>query len=210
MTLLKRGEIDRYKIRDNSKNAPYYYRVTRNKKWTEQGYRHEFICSQLYTLFVGTGLVTRWERPQFKDLGLRPDRFMQYAGLNIYWEIDRGSETYDVIRDKIEKYLKLASRTDTKFHVIFVTRDYLINPLTGKPKQSAKSRATGIYEILHQYGFTTNQFLIAIYDWILKPPFPNVFVSAKAPQGLCLSELSGVSEAALTPALIQNPAVSEA
>jgi hypothetical protein len=205
MTLLRRKDIDRYKVNPRANNTPFLYRVPGNKKWTEQSYKHESDCASVYMAYALAGMAWDWGKVEFKNDKLFPDRFMELQdGPVIYWEIDRGTEDYERIGEKIDKYLALRQKVDYRFHVIFTTTNYRLNPLTGTFRQSDRARANGIFDILSSYGFKGNQFLVALHSWVISRPLDPVFVCPTRPQGLALSEL-GASPAALAP---QNVAVS--
>ncbi|HXQ38411.1 MAG TPA: hypothetical protein VN843_30705 [Anaerolineales bacterium] len=99
----------------------------------------------------------------------------------VFWEIDRGGEVYRIIKDKVEKYIKLSRlHPDKRFHVVFTTID---------DKQTAKSRCSGILDLLEDFR-RGDQFLTLPHKWAVNEPLEPVFLSPVHPMGIALTGMT--------------------
>jgi hypothetical protein len=99
--------------------------------------------------------------------------------------VDRGGEVYRIIKEKVEKYIKLSRlHPDQKFQVIFTTID---------DKQTAKSRCAGILDLLEQYK-RADQFLTVPHTWAVTEPLNPVLMSPLHPMGISLLGVQSGSE----------------
>jgi hypothetical protein len=139
---------------------------------------HELLCGDLYVAFQ----PDYWKCPSETDAyGLKPDRIMIHFGKLVFWEVDRNTEDYTkIIREKLEKYVKLSAENPTKrFHVIFTTVD--------TKRQKAESRCAGLLNMFVAYK-CGNQFLTTKHEWACKFPDGAAFLSPLSPMGCAIAE----------------------
>jgi len=171
-------------------NFPLYFLLPTSKAPTVFSHAHEKSCADIYVSYATTGLLTEWGVPEefpdyeeYEKTGLRPDRISSIGGKIIFWEIDRGSENYDKVSEKVPRYIELGKRHPKhRFHVVFTTRDCHRHK-NGKQilRQSSKARAKRI--LLDLIDFKRgSQFLVAEHQMITDTPLGKVFVSPIDPQ----------------------------
>jgi hypothetical protein len=158
---------------------PEYYCLPKTRALSRFTHLHERLCADLYVAFEITGQLTYWEKPgdyeENEVLGLKPDRQMILNGTICFWEVDRGGESYKVIKSKVERYIQLSQlHPDKRFHVIFTTID---------DKQTAKSRCAAILDLLVEYK-RGDQFLTLPHHWAVSEPLNPVFLSPLNPMGI--------------------------
>lgn len=179
------AEDEELKCKNLSAIDPEYYCLPKTTALNLHSHKHERLCGDLYVAYETSGQLHAWEKPQdyeeYETLGLKPDRSMVLTnGMIVFWEVDRGGEVYRIIKDKIEKYIKLSRlHPETKFHVVFTTID---------DKQTAKSRCAGILDLLEDFR-RGDQFLTLPHKWAVDEPLEPVFLSPKNPMGVGLNNV---------------------
>jgi hypothetical protein len=173
-------------------NDPLYFFLPTTKAPSVFSHTHERNCADIYVSYENTGQLERWAVPEvmadyeeYVKVGLRPDRISKIAGKIVFWEIDRGSENYEAVSDKIPNYIELGRRhPEHRFHVIFTTRDYYRHK-NGKDvlRQSSQTRAKRILLDLMEFK-RGNQFIVGQHDTIINDPQGAVFASPLAPETL--------------------------
>jgi Replication-relaxation len=184
--LLKRmAEDGEVKCTTLSVIDPEYYCLPKVIALNRHSHLHERLCGDLYVAFELSGQLHAWEKPEdyeeYKTLGLKPDRSMVLSnGTIVFWEIDRGGEVYRIIKEKVDKYVKLSrSHPAQRFHVVFTTID---------DKQTAKSRCAGILSLLEDFK-RGDQFLTLPHAWAVTEPLNPVFLSPLNPMGIALADV---------------------
>lgn len=173
-------------------NDPLYFFLPSTKAPTVFSHAHERSCADIYVSYETTGRLQKWAVPEaFEDygeyvkVGLRPDRISIVAGKIVFWEIDRGTEDYETVSDKIPLYIRLGERhRDHRFHVVFTTKDYY-RYKNGKRvlRQSSQTRAKRILLDLMEFK-RGNQFIVGQHDTVITDPLGAVFASPLAPERL--------------------------
>jgi hypothetical protein len=164
---------------------PEYYCLPKVIALNRHSHLHERLCGDLYVAFEISGQLHAWEKPEdydeYESLGLKPDRSMVLSnGTIVFWEIDRGGEVYRIIKEKVEKYVKLSRLHPTqRFHVVFTT----IND-----KQTDKSRCQGMLDVFEEYK-RGDQFLTLPHRWATEDPLGAVFLSPKNEGGISLLDV---------------------
>lgn len=149
-------------------------------------YQHEIICADVCTAYWGK--FERWTEPvsdQLSSLKLEPDRYMKLEGLNIFLEIDRGSENPGVIWDKMQKYRAYSQLLRQPFHVVFVIQDYSkhldLKTLVADEREAARiskqRKRTDLIGKLTEEAECGNMFLYTCQDWIMKYPLQAILAS---------------------------------
>jgi hypothetical protein len=191
--LLNRMVVDKLiRVHKVGQNDPLYFFLPTTKAPTVFSHAHERACADVYIAYETTGRLAVWNVPEnFEDYesyvtaGVRPDRISVIGGKVIFWEIDKGTESYQGVSDKINHYLNLWKQQGHRtFHVVFATKDYFRYRNRGKVlRQSAKTRARGILLDLIPFE-RANQFIVGQLDQIISDPFGAVFASPLAPEKL--------------------------
>jgi hypothetical protein len=164
---------------------PEYYCLPKIIALNRHSHLHERLCGDLYVAFELSGQLHAWEKPEdyeeYETLGLKPDRSMVLSnGTIVFWEIDRGGEVYRIIKEKVDKYVKLSRlHPDHRFQVVFTTID---------DKQSAKSRCAGILSLLEDFK-RGDQFLTLPHHWATEEPAGAVYISPLHPMGISLTDV---------------------
>jgi hypothetical protein len=173
-------------------NDPLYFFLPTTKAPSVFSHAHERGCADIYVTYEKTGQLQKWAVPEaFADyeeyvkVGLRPDRISVIDGKIVFWEIDRGSENYDAVSDKIPRYVEISRRHPAhRFNVVFTTKDYFRHR-NGKAvlRQSAKTRAKRILLDLMEFK-RGSQFIVGQHGEIIKDPLGAVFASPLNPESL--------------------------
>jgi hypothetical protein len=194
MTRLLNRMVDDKLIRVHKvgQNDPLYFFLPTTKAPTVFSHAHERACADVYTAYETAGKLPVWNVPEnFEDYesyvtaGVRPDRISIIDGKIVFWEIDKGTESYQGVSDKVNHYLNLWKQQGYKtFHVVFATKDYFRYRNGSKIlRQSAKTRARGILLDLIPFK-RSNQFIVGQLDRIITDPFGAVFASPSTPDKL--------------------------
>lgn len=132
---------------------------------------HEEAAADLFTTYH-----SHFKGWQYEPIvgSLRADRGMQLGDLTIYFEVDRLTEQVQVLRDKIDNYIRHSSETHQRFHVVFsfVGSDENVN-----------KRGKKIIPYLEEVR-RGDQFLLANHNALLLDPFGEVLYS---PRGAIVS-----------------------
>lgn len=173
-------------------NDPLYFFLPTTKAPTVFSHAHERACADVYIAYETTGHLKVWNVPErFEDYesyvkaGVRPDRISIINERIVFWEIDKGTESYQGVSDKINLYLNLWKQQGYRqFHVVFATKDYFRYRNGNKIlRQSAKTRARGILLDLIPFK-RANQFIVGQLDQIIADPFGAVVASPSTPDRL--------------------------
>jgi hypothetical protein len=156
-------------------NAPVFYSLPKIKALNLHNFRHEFLCGEIYVAYETSGLLQDWGKPEhypdyneYIKLGVKPDRLSVINRQIIFWEIDRGTEILQKIRDKVDKYLLLSrNHPGQKFSVI----------ITASPGR-AKSI---LFEVLGEIKKRDVWFFCASQDQVAADPLGNILASPIAP-----------------------------
>lgn len=175
-----------------SQNDPYYFFLPTTKAPTLHSHIHERDCAEVYVAYETSGQLLKWAIPEafsdydeYESIGLRPDRISTIGNKIVFWEIDRGTENYDKVNDKIPRYIELGKRHPThRFHVVFTTKDSFRQKNRKQIlRQSAEARAKRILLDLIEYK-RGSQFVVGCLKDILSDPLGAVFVSPLEPETL--------------------------
>jgi hypothetical protein len=149
-------------------------------------YEHEIICADVYVSYRACECWCEPNGANLQALKLEPDRHMIWSGLHIFWEIDRGTESPKIIKDKMEKYIRYKEEIGKFFYVVFVVQDYSKHPdlklLKGDQerreaqKKMQYKRAMEIDSAAAQMK-AGNQFLYTSQEWIVNKPFSQILCS---------------------------------
>lgn len=185
--MVEDGLIKFHKI---GQNDPLYYFLPTTKAPTVFSHKHEKDCADLFIAYKSTGLLKAWNSPEnFEDYqdyvkaGVLPDRVSIIGKSIVFWEVDRGTESYQKISDKIPNYITLSRRhPEHKFYVCFTTNEYH-RFKNGKKvlRQSAETRAKRILLDAMEYK-RGNQFIVGLHKQIIQDPLGSVFVSPLTPE----------------------------
>ncbi len=109
------------KVKKIHQNAPLFFHLPDVKAPSLHSFQHEKECADIYVAYYELIQAWYWQaHEEYLRIGLKPDRSSIIDGKLIFWEIDRGTEVLAIIRDKVEKYIKLSTmHPDQRFHVIF-------------------------------------------------------------------------------------------
>ena len=149
-------------------------------------YQHEIICADVCSAYWGK--FDYWSEPYndtLAGLKLEPDRGMGIGGLDIFWEIDRGTEAPRILWEKMVKYRQYSQIVRKPFHVVFVIQDYAkdieVKLYKGTDREAARidKQKKRIREIerLSIEARCGNLFLFTCQDWIIKYPQNTVLAS---------------------------------
>jgi len=127
-------------------------------------YKHEQAAGDLFVTFNSFIEAWSFEPAIGKDRG---DRGMIYQGKIIYFEVDRCTEGFGVIEEKIENYIRYARETRERFHVVF---SLLESELV------VMNRAKKMLELFEDKK-RGNQFLVANHINLLEVPFDDILFS---------------------------------
>ena len=143
-------------------------------------YQHEIICADVFTAYLGE--FSHWGVPASETLTrlqLKPDRYMRLYDVELFLEIDRGTEGPGILAGKIDKYRQYSQILRRRFHVLFVLQDYR-KDVELKAIKDAGEREAGRFEKQRKRGELIkelaiearcgNLFLFTCQDWILNHP----------------------------------------
>ncbi len=126
-------------------------------------FEHLTSCADLFTSLFP--LLEGWEwELQGK---FRPDRIAYIKGNKIYFEIDRGTEDYGRIEEKLQRYIDYYRETRETYFVVFTVQDYL-DPF-GKMRTSAKERGRRIIDCFDAKNLPGN-FMVGMHDQLVRDP----------------------------------------
>ena len=163
-----------------NQNAPFFFHLPNVVGLREQNWRHEKLCGDVYAAYQTSWLLQRWDclpDEEMLSLGLMPDRSSVIDGRIVFWEVDRGTETWARLRSKLELYVRLSElHKDHRFNVVFVTE--------------TRGRAESIlFDVLPEFR-RGNQFLVTLHSSLIADPFGKVFASPLEPEkALSLTDL---------------------
>ncbi len=144
----------------------YFWRLKSSKKLTEQSYKHEKMCGDVWAGLKSTGEDFIWIPKSDGKSGFRFDRAFKIFGNQFFLEAETGTHYHKretVIPEKVEHYLKL----DGRFHVIFAVQDYEDIP--------AKKYADELIRILTPYN-RGSQFLVSPCIMLHKRPLSECLI----------------------------------
>jgi len=152
------------------KNSPLYFHTPDVIGLRNTSHEHERAAADLYVTYQLASMIKFWESvpaDEYLELGLKPDRASTLEGRIIFWEVDKGTETLNVIRKKVERYIELSKlHPNNRFYVIFT---------------ATRERARSILlDVLPAYK-RGDQFLVAEHRSVVERPTEAVFVSPKDP-----------------------------
>ena len=143
-------------------------------------YQHEIICADVFTAYLGK--FSHWGVPTSETLTrlqLKPDRYMKLYDVELFLEIDRGTESAGILAGKMDKYRQYSQILRRRFHVVFVVQDYRKDVELKAIKDSAQ-REAGRFEKQRKRGELIrelamearcgNLFLFTCQDWIMRHP----------------------------------------
>lgn len=149
-------------------NAPHFFQLPKVKAYNLHNYRHEWMAGELYVSYKTSGELRFWGYDYDKEmegLGLKPDRTSNIGGQIIFWEVDRGTEPLEVIKDKVAKYIRL-SGGKPRFNVVFVGSRGRMNSVLKEILYPVRSKVW---------------FFVAEFDAVVQTPLGSVFVSPVNP-----------------------------
>lgn len=170
------GQIRVTKIHQN---APLFFHLSETKAPTLQGFQHELAAANLYVAYETTGKLEQWytePHEEYLSIGLKPDRASVIDGRIVFWEVDRGTEILAVIREKVERYIRLSQlHPERRFYVVF-----------SAPKGRAKSI---LLDVLTDFR-RGNQFLACDQARVTATPLEPVFAGPVDPaQPISIADL---------------------
>ena len=86
-------------------------------------YEHEKGCGDIFVSLALTGQMLLWEGEGRAKKGFRHDRKFALDDTDWYLENERGSQAPQVLRGKLDQYLKHHRETKEIFHTLFVVKD---------------------------------------------------------------------------------------
>ena len=121
------------KHKSGMKGAHDLYSLHHNRRGpSRMNYQHEICCAELYVAYRLSGKLAGWSAGWTPDLyrrvgrgsGLNPDAILELEGSNqtVFFEVDMGTESYDTLDSKVQRYLQLDGRI-RPFVVVFTFQD---------------------------------------------------------------------------------------
>jgi hypothetical protein len=125
---------------------------------------HEKAKGDLYVAFAR--VCDEWYTELQLGEGLRADCSMDYQGTRFHFEVDLGTETWDELKTKIDRYIQYSERGEK---TIFVLAD--------GPRRTAKAThdKLNVYLSERKRG---RQFSWTMLDWITTKPFAPCLVNS--------------------------------
>ncbi len=151
----------------------YFHKLSGDKRKavSEQSYKHEQDCGDLYVVLRKTGIPLTWVHTSDQKEGFRFDRALHIFGKQFYFEIERGTHTVSHIEQKVKQY---CSKPGT-FYVVITVQDYQPNPFD-KTEKTAQDFGREILALLT--GFKRRaQFTVAPHKKLLEDPLGEFLVS---------------------------------
>jgi hypothetical protein len=105
----------------------------------------------------------------------RFDRKAQLFGKTIYFEVERGTQGPEKLREKLDRYVKHFRETREKFYVLFTVQDYQPNPFE-KVKISAKEKGFELFRLFDEMELPGN-YLVCYHESLIKYPLKTEVVS---------------------------------
>lgn len=127
-------------------------------------YKHEQAGGDLFVTFKPFFSGWSFEPAIGKDRG---DRGMIYQDKIIYFEVDRCTEGFPVIEEKVENYIRYARETGERFHVVFSLLE---------DQATVMNRAKKMLDLFEDKK-RGNQFLVANHINLLEVPFEDILFS---------------------------------
>jgi len=174
--------LDYHKTTD--KTNPGFWCLKGRPAPSKWNWQHEVDAGNLMIAFRNTDLLiswdAKWDADEYREFakkhGVNYDRRMQLEGVSqlVFIEVDRGNEDLGVLREKVQKYIRLAqSFPGDPFVVIFTLQARLSSNLA--------ERANSVLErVLKPFG-RGKQFVIAPHEMLLRDPMGKVLVSYSDP-----------------------------
>ena len=147
--------------------------------------QHELDCAEVFVSFFP--YLSYWQSPYgdyrkagYKDFikhRIEPDRLMGINGMEIAWEVDRGTEDVDEqLEPKIDKYIAYSNANPThRFTVVITLQKYR--------RMSLPNRAGRVLAMLQEKK-RRNQFLVANHQTVIASPLGSSYVSPLDPEKL--------------------------
>jgi len=176
-TMCKRNHLTQRKIPTGTGMTSFYkIKGDKRKEVSEQSWKHERDCGDLFTAFIYTKdlPITEWEHTSDQKHGLRFDRAAKIAGKQFYFEIERGTQTITAIKEKVEQYLRIPGT----FYVVFTVQDYQPNPYM-KVVKTYRQFGEDILNLVAQYRRRA-QLVVAPHHLLVENPSAEILVSPEA------------------------------
>jgi hypothetical protein len=156
---------------EGEKNKPVFFYRPWVQGPKQQSYKHERDAANLYVKLYREGILVKWfwePHEEYLEFGLKPDRAsvikIDDKPRIIFWEIDRGTEVHQTIKEKVPKYIELSRRRpENRFNVIFTVPTI--------------TRADNILKNDLQPYKRGTQFLVGEYSRVLNDPLDAVYRS---------------------------------
>ena len=144
--------------------TPHFYHLkSHGKAYNIFNYKHEKICADIYCALQAC--LDYWNyqlEPGFEEVGLKCDRASIVNKEIVFWEIDRSTMTTGKVRDKVQRYLRLAKGQTLKFFVVFAC---------------SSRRAKSLINILSEFKNSQVFFYTVDIKEFLNNPFDEIFNS---------------------------------
>lgn len=153
----------------------YFWKMVGDKRRavTEQSWKHERDCGDLYVALRKTGIPMEWIHTSDQKDGFRFDRALLIFGKQFYFEIERGTQTVSHIEQKVSQYLSKSGQ----FYVVITVQDYQPNPFD-KTTKTAQDFGREILALLAQPPFRRRaQFTVAPHKALLTNPLGELLIS---------------------------------
>lgn len=154
----------------------------KRKAVSEQSWKHERDCGDLYVALRKTGIPLTWIHTSDQKDGFRFDRALLIFDKQFYFEIERGTQTVSHIEQKVKQYL---AKSGT-FYVVITVQDYQPNPFE-KTVKTGQDFGREILALLKNYKRRA-QFTVAPHKALLTNPLGEFLVSAE-PQKYSLESI---------------------
>ncbi len=144
-------------------NPPFYHLKTHPKAYNIFNFKHEKIAADIYVnLQPFIGYWDFKDRSDFLSAGLKPDRQSVINALPVMWEIDRSTMIRGKIIQKVEKYIRFATKYSREFKVIFACSD---------------RRAKSLIQVLTPYRHHLVWFYTVDFKELINNPTGEIFNS---------------------------------
>lgn len=142
--------------------TPHFYHLKSHPKaYNIFNYKHERICADIYVALSPEFWDYR-HYADFESVGLKYDRQSRIGGRVIFWEIDRSTMTTAKVREKIQKYLRVAKHVDKWFSVVLVC---------------SNRRAKSLINVLAEFKNSSVYFYTVDIKELLRNPYGDIFNS---------------------------------
>lgn len=145
----------------------------KRKAVTEQSWKHERDCGDLYVALRKTGIPLTWIHTSDQKDGFRFDRALTIFDKQFYFEIERGTQTVSHIEQKVKQYMEKPGT----FYVVITVQDYQPNPFE-KTVKTGSDFGREILALLTQYKRRA-QFTVTPHKALLTTPLSECLVSSE-------------------------------